>query len=240
MLASCATPLRPAARRPLRRLRAPRAAALRRGCAATLPRDGPAGLADPTPAGLAPPWAAAEYDGRGPGAGAGAQGAAPARAPGARSPELLAGAVRRRRPCPAVRSCWCPVPSRPASVRARGHDPTDAIYRGGRPRACGAGGHDAWPLRCCACGPASSTRPGSTPAERAANLAGSMACPTGRLRRLAARAPSPAGGLRRRAHHRRHGPGGAAGAGGGRAAGGRRRRGRGDPSPLAGRTAGPQ
>jgi len=79
-----------------------------------------------------------------------------------------------------------PVPSRPASLRARGHDPTYALTAGAaaRLRACG---HDALAVRLLHTRPGIVDQAGLGAAARAANLDGSMACPVAALRRLAAR-----------------------------------------------------
>ena len=231
----------------LRRLCPPRPAALRRAAAAALPGDGPAGVADPAPA---PGLAHALGGGglrrhrarpgrrrtRSTGCSPCARRSAPcsptpcaaAAAPsvgGRRAGRAGAGAVaagQRPRPAATTRRTALTAPGRAALLR-----------RGGVRRRCVA--------RCCAPAPACSTRPGSTPAARAANLAGSMCCPAPGLRRLARRrprarswcattssrpAPPPA---RRSARWR---PSGCGGRGGGR---------RGDPAAApAGRvTAGP-
>jgi predicted amidophosphoribosyltransferase len=76
-----------------------------------------------------------------------------------------------------------PVPSRPSTVRSRGHDPTRAM-------TAHAGRLVGAPVV-----PLLRTRPGLLDQagldaeQRAANLAGSLHCPSGGLRRLAGRHP---------------------------------------------------
>ena len=81
-----------------------------------------------------------------------------------------------------------PVPSRPATVRARGHDPTWTITRGAAARLRRAG-HDVRAVRLLRLRVRVEDQAGLDAAARAANLTGSMACPTRALRRLAMRAP---------------------------------------------------
>ena len=81
-----------------------------------------------------------------------------------------------------------PVPSRPASVRARGHDPTHAITAGAAAWLRGQG-WDVIAVRVLRSRPGVVDQAGLGASERAANLAGSMACPVASLRRLAARRP---------------------------------------------------
>nr|WP_246416521.1 ComF family protein [Nocardioides luti] len=152
-----------------------------RSCRAGLPRG--AGLVWPTPvpAGLAPPYAPAAYDGV-------------VRAMviahkehavlGLRDPlaELLADAVHAADVSGPV--VLVPVPSRPASVRARGHDHTHALASAAA-RLLRAGGHDVVALRMLHPRPGVVDQAGLDAAQRAANLAGSMACPSSRVRRLA-------------------------------------------------------
>jgi predicted amidophosphoribosyltransferase len=140
----------------------------------------------PPPAGLAPPWAATEYAGA---ARAMVIGHKEHRLLGLRGPlaELLAlavaAALRETAPGPAV---LVAVPSRPSSVRSRGHDPTGAITAGAA-RLLRAGGHDVLTVPMLRTRPGVLDQAGLGAAERAANLAGSMHCPPASLRRLAAR-----------------------------------------------------
>jgi predicted amidophosphoribosyltransferase len=79
-----------------------------------------------------------------------------------------------------------PVPSRPGSARARGHDPTDALCRDAA-RLLRRQGYDATRTRLLVSRGAVADQAGLDAAARAANLAGSMFCPTARLRRVAGR-----------------------------------------------------
>jgi predicted amidophosphoribosyltransferase len=79
-----------------------------------------------------------------------------------------------------------PVPSRPATVRARGHDPTWAVTSRAARLVAGAG-DDVTAQRLLHLRPGVVDQAGLDAAGRAANLAGSMSCPTARLHRLARR-----------------------------------------------------
>jgi predicted amidophosphoribosyltransferase len=156
-----------------------------RACAAGLPVRPLPAWPSPTPPGLVTPWAVAPYDGvvramvvahkehrlialRRP---LGALLAAAAGATGAPEPVLLV-----------------PVPSRRASVRQRGYDPTRALTA----RAAVVlrlAGHDVEARRLLDPRPGVVDQAGLGAAERAANLAGSLCCRTAVLRRLAARHP---------------------------------------------------
>lgn len=154
--------------------------ALCRGCAAALPDTGRPAWPTPVPGGLAPPWAAAEYAGTvralvlahkehrvlslGP--------------PLGRLLALAVAAAGADGPLVLV-----PVPSRPSTVRARGHDPTGAIVA----RAARLTGATAVPL--LRTRPGLRDQAGLNAVERADNLAGSLHCPSAGLRRLARRCP---------------------------------------------------
>src|SRR3954470_11113524 len=94
-------------------------------CLAELPRAAAPAWPTPTPDGLVEPWATASYDGtvRAMVLGLKERGLLGLAAPVA---GLLAAAVACELPVdrPLV---LVPVPSRPATVRARGHDPTHTI-----------------------------------------------------------------------------------------------------------------
>jgi predicted amidophosphoribosyltransferase len=154
--------------------------------------DEPARVAWPTPvpAGLVVPWTSAEYAGTARALVVGHKERAmhALRGPLAR---LLARSVAAaledaglaRRPVVLV-----PVPSRPATVRARGHDPTWTITR----RAAGLLRHaayDARALRLLRFRARVADQSGLDAVARAANLDGSMCCPTSSLRRLVRRSP---------------------------------------------------
>ena len=142
------------------------------------PPAGPAWPAwpSPVPPGLAPPWTAADYDGA-------VRAALLAHKErhvaglAATLADLLAEAVAAAAPPPVL---LVPVPSRPGVVRQRGHDPLLDVVRRAARRLPGA--HVAPVLRSRG---GVRDQAGLTAAERAANLTGSMWCPTGRLRRWA-------------------------------------------------------
>lgn len=134
---------------------------------------------DPAPAGLAPPWASGPYDGvlravllahkERHVAGLGAPLAV-----------LLARAVVAAGPGPVL---LVPVPSRPGATRARGHDPLlDVVRRAARL----VPGAEVAPLLRSRGGVRDQA--GLSAVERAANLAGSLWCPTAAVRRFAGRA----------------------------------------------------
>ncbi|WP_241153714.1 ComF family protein [Nocardioides pantholopis] len=153
-------------------------------CAATLPRGAVPAWPTPVPPGLATPWAAGEYAGL---VRTLVLGHKEHRLLGLAAPlaGLLGGAVTAAVPA-GVPLVLVPVPSRPASVRARGHDPTRTLAR---LAAAGLrrGGQDALAQRLLVSRPGVVDQAGLGAAERAANLAGSMACPTALLRRLGRR-----------------------------------------------------
>lgn len=156
------------------------------GCAAHLPSTGLPAWPTPSPAGLAPPWAAAEYDGL-----------PRAMVLGHKEHRLLAlgpplglmlasalsAALEDVPPGPVV---LVPVPSRPASLRSRGHDPTAVITRRAA-RRMRAAGYDVLVTPMLRTRPGVVDQAGLGAVERGLNLAGSMHCPGSALRRLAAR-----------------------------------------------------
>ncbi|MCR1782690.1 ComF family protein [Nocardioides carbamazepini] len=154
-------------------------------CRAGLPAE--AGLRRPTPCpdGLVPPYAAGEYAGvlR---ALVLAHKERRVLALAAPLGELLAvsvaGAAGAVTSGPVV---LVPVPSRPAVVRQRGHDPTLTLTRAAA-RARGTGVVTARLLRLR---PGVVDQAGLDAAGRAANLAGSMTAPAAAVRRLARRCP---------------------------------------------------
>jgi predicted amidophosphoribosyltransferase len=167
--------------------------ALCRRCEATLPVAARPAWPTPTPPGLVTPWAAAPYDG-----------VVRAMVIGHKEHRLLAlGRPLARLLVPAAAAAGglgggpggsagptvlVPVPSRPSSVRSRGHDPTYTLAALAAARLRDAG-HDVVALRVLRSRSGVLDQAGLDAAARAANLAGSMACPTAALRRLAARCP---------------------------------------------------
>ena len=196
------------------------------GCAVTLPAGGRPSWPTPVPAGLVAPWSAGDYDGvvRQMVLAHKERGVLALRRPLGRLLALAAGAAAAAAPAPDG-LLLVPVPSRPGVARARGHDPTWAITS-----------YAARLLR--RDGPVLASRllvsrrgvldqAGLDARSRAANLAGSMACPTASAA-PAGRATPDGRGVRRRAHHRVHRPRGATRSGGLGGAGRSDRRGGGD------------
>jgi predicted amidophosphoribosyltransferase len=156
-----------------------------RGCERALPREARPSWPTPPPAGLVTPWAATAYDGV---VKAMVVGHKEHRLLALRDPlaGLLADAVAASATAGPV--VLVPVPSRPASVRARGHDPTHAMAA----RAAvllRAGGHDVVVARMLRPRTGVVDQAGLGATDRTANLAGSMCCPAEALRRLAVRRP---------------------------------------------------
>lgn len=149
-------------------------------CADSLPDTGRPAWPSPVPAGLAPPWAADEY-----------AGTARSLVLAHKEHQVLAlGPPLARMLAAAVAAAeldgplvLVPVPSRPAAVRARGHDATGSVTA----RAARLLGSAAVPLLRTRAGLLDQA--GLNAQERAANLAGSLHCPSAGLRRLARRRP---------------------------------------------------
>jgi len=170
--------------------------ALCRCCEAALPTGGRPAWPLPTPPGLAPPWAAGEYAGtvRAAVLALKERRVLALRAPlggllaGAATAALRAGPDRGRTPRggPVV---LVPVPSRPATVRARGHDPTLVVTRRAG-RLLRAGGTDAVVVPLLRTRPGMLDQSGLDARARAANLTGSLRCPSPALRRLSRRRPA--------------------------------------------------
>ncbi len=144
----------------------------------------------PVPAGLVTPWTAAEYADA---ARALVLGHKEHAMHGLRGPlaGLLAravGAAVEDAGAMGTRIVLVPVPSRPATVRARGHDPTWTITRCAA-RLLRHAAYDATALRLLRFRARVADQSGLTADARAANLAGSMCCPSASVRRLARRAP---------------------------------------------------
>lgn len=150
-------------------------------CAAGLPGSAVPAWPTPTPPGLAPPYAAAPYDGT---VRAMVVAHKERRVLALRRPlgALLAAAVTvLAGPAPLV---LVPVPSRPGTSRSRGHDPTWSITR----TAAGllrSEGYAVTTARLLVSRGGVADQAGLGADARAANLAGSMCCPTASVRRLA-------------------------------------------------------
>lgn len=147
-------------------------------CRAELPESPWQAWPTPTPAGLVAPWTGGGYDGT---LRAALLAHKERHVSGLAAPlaVLLASAVAASGPGPVL---LVPVPSRPGAVRARGHDPLlDVVRRTARlvPGATVA------PLLRSRGGVRDQA--GLTSADRAANLAGSLWCPSAGLRRFAGR-----------------------------------------------------
>jgi predicted amidophosphoribosyltransferase len=143
------------------------------GCAAELPGGAVPAWPTPVPEGLAEPWAAAVYEET---VRAMVLGLKERRLLGLAGPlaRLLAAAVACELPrgSPVV---LVPVPSRPRTVRARGHDPTHTItVRAGR--LLRASGLEVGVWRLLRLGRGVADQAGLDAVQRAANLAGSMRC----------------------------------------------------------------
>jgi predicted amidophosphoribosyltransferase len=152
-------------------------------CATALPVGGHPAWPTPAPPGLAPPFAAAAYDGV---VRAMVVGHKERRLLGLGGPlgALLADAVHAGAPAGPV--VLVPVPSRPASVRARGHDHTHALVERAA-RLLRAGGSDVIGIRMLRPRAGVVDQAGLGAAERKANLDGSMCCPAEAVRRLRSR-----------------------------------------------------
>lgn len=163
------------------------------GCRSSLPRGAHPASPSPRPPGLAPSYAAAAYDG-----------VVRELVVGHKEHRLLAlrhalaGLLAE-----AVRAAvgdggagaggagalvLVAVPSRSATTRARGHEPTRAVTEGAA-RLLRAGGTDVLVAPLLRLRPGVLDQSGLGAQERAANLAGSMWCPAAGLRRLARRRP---------------------------------------------------
>lgn len=158
-------------------------------CAGTLPVAAVPAWPAPTPPGLAPPYAAATYDGlvRAMVIAHKERGVLALAAP---LGGLLAGAVAGALAHGVEgRVVLVPVPSRPSSVRSRGHDPTWEMTRRAADRLRTSGVTAlASPLLRLRAGVRDQA--GLDAEQRWANLAGSMRCPSRSLARLAARCPT--------------------------------------------------
>jgi predicted amidophosphoribosyltransferase len=150
-------------------------------CVVTLPLEARPAWPAPVPPGLVAPWATTSYDGV---ARAMVLGLKEQRLLALVRPlaALLAAAVSAAAPEDGP-VALVPVPSRAATVRARGHDPTFAMTA----RAAALlrlTGTDTWAVRLLRLRPGVVDQAGLDAGARAANLDGSMTCPTPGLRRL--------------------------------------------------------
>lgn len=158
-------------------------------CRHALPRDAAPCWPDPTPPGLAPPHAAGPYDGT---LRALVLWHKERRAHALARPlgDLLAHAVAAT-PIPAHPAApvvLVPVPSRAATVRQRGHDPTRTLTVRAA-RTLRRTGRDIQVAPLLRLRPGVLDQAGLDAAGRAANLVGSLTVPTARLRRLARSTP---------------------------------------------------
>jgi predicted amidophosphoribosyltransferase len=136
-----------------------------RPCRTDLPDQARPVWPDPVPDGLAEPWACSAYDGV---ARELVLGLKERQLLGLVGPvaAMLAASIRGATPAGPV--VLVPVPSRRATVRARGHDPTWAImghHLAGGPDPGRRGARRHRPGACSTCAPVSSTRPGSARAS---------------------------------------------------------------------------
>lgn len=155
------------------------------GCADGLPPAARVAWPSPVPPGLVTPWAAGEY-----------AGVVKAMVVGHKEHRLLSlrdplALLLGRAVASALAAepsfepvVLVPVPSRPSSVRARGYDPTYALTAGAG-RLLVAAGLDVRVHRLLRTRPGVVDQAGLDAHARAANLAGSMCCPSPGLRRLA-------------------------------------------------------
>lgn len=158
-------------------------------CRAGLPDRARLLAPDPCPPGLAPSWSCLDYDGLVRAMIVGHKerrmlALTPALA------ELLAvaaGAAGGRRQALLL----VPVPSRAATVRARGHEPLWAITHRAA-RLLRGGGVVAHPQRLLAIRGRPADQAGLSAGARAANLAGTLWCPSSALARAAGRHPGAA------------------------------------------------
>lgn len=153
-------------------------------CRRALPTTATACWPTPTPAGLVPPFATGAYDDT---LRALVLGHKEHRLLGLTRPlgELLAVSVLVAAGA-ADPLLLVPVPSRPAAVRARGHDPTRAMTRHAA-RMLRADGREVGVARLLRTRPGVADQAGLDAGQRHDNLAGSMASPARAVRRQAGR-----------------------------------------------------
>ncbi len=153
-------------------------------CRSMLPSGAAEAWPTPPPAGLARPFAAGAYDGA---LRSMVVGHKERRLLGLTRPlgGLLALSVRAAAG-PSAPLLLVPVPSRPAAVRARGHDPTLAITRRAA-RLLRTGGRQVAVARLLRTRPGVADQSGLDADQRHANLAGSMTSPARVVRRQSGR-----------------------------------------------------
>ncbi len=154
-------------------------------CRAELPREPRVLWPSPPPPGLVTPWSVADYDGTVRAMIVGHKDRAQFVFRGVLA-ELLTSAIRAAvsaAPGPLV---LVPVPSRPGSVRRRGHDPLGTLVRLAV-RSLRRDGHDAASAAIVVSSQGVVDQAGLTARDRATNLAGSMRCPSTRVAGLARR-----------------------------------------------------
>lgn len=160
-------------------------------CRAALPDRASVRWPTPTPPGLAPPYAMGDYDDA---LRALVLAHKERRVLALAQPlgDLLAGAVRTAlddHGCPRDEPVvLVPVPSRPAAVRQRGHDPT-WVMTSRAARGLTAAGRPVSAARLLRLRPGVVDQAGLDTRGRAANLAGSMAAPAAAVRRVGERLP---------------------------------------------------
>ena len=159
-------------------------------CRGALPAEARVCWPTPVPAGLVTPWAVAEYADavRQMVVGHKDEGQWGFRGTLAGMLATAVAAAVREAPVeePVV---LVPVPSRPGSARRRGYDPTGALVRAAARRLAAAGRPVVVAvLLASSAGVRDQAGLGAT--DRATNLARSMSCPAGRVRRLARRHPA--------------------------------------------------
>jgi predicted amidophosphoribosyltransferase len=154
-------------------------------CRAVLPEVAAPAWPTPTPPGLAPPFATGPYDGllRGMVLGHKERRVLALGRPLGRQLAVSVAAAVAGLPPGDAPLALVPVPSRPAAVRARGHDPTLAMTRIAAAELRSAG-RAAVIARLLRSRPGVADQAGLTAGQRHANLAGSMACPASAVRRL--------------------------------------------------------
>jgi len=155
-------------------------------CLRGLPTEATLSWPEPSPEGLCPPWACGPYEGllRDLVIGHKERGLlALSRPLGLLLALSVSGCVPVAGPDRAPTVVLVPVPSRTATVRARGHDPTRSMTRAAA-HALRLAGYDAVAAPLLAIRGAVRDQAGLSAEERAANLGGRFWCPSEKLARL--------------------------------------------------------